>query len=356
MIRDAAPADLAAAKKLFSNFVEAASRSETLVGLHDSDADGVTAGVVWQLALERAGYSPVRVVPNRERNAWAEANRERVRAASPDRLFVMDLGSRDEPVVEGVPTCFVDHHRPEGIPEGATFISAYTWDPIPNTSLLVWELASAVAEVGDLDWIAAIGVLSDLGDRAPFEMLAAAKKRHTAKYLKEATALVNASRRASHYDPEAAARALLEHEGPHALVESPSRDVAILRAARAEVKSELDEAKKAAPVFSGNVALVRVSSPCQIHPLVAQIWRSRLPKYVVIVANDAYLPGRVNFSARSQGDVAALDLLRSIELPEGEGSYGNGHDHASGGSLPFARWNALLAELGFPPSVFAHEE
>jgi len=293
------------------------------------------------------------VVPDRERSPWTPANRARAAAAAPDALFVMDLGSRGEPVLEGVPTCFVDHHRPEGVPPGATLVSAYTWDPIPNTSLLTWELCAGVADVSDLDWVAAVGVLSDLGDRAPFDMLAAAKKKYTAKYLKEATALVNAARRASHYDPEAAARALLAHDDPKSLVLSASDDVASLRAAREEVKAALHEAKKGAPMFAGDVALLRMSSPCQVHPLIAQIWRTRLPKHVVIAANEGYLPGRVNFSARSGPGVSAIDLLRSVELSKGEGSYGNGHDQASGGSLPVGRWNELLAALGFPPSAFA---
>jgi len=162
------------------------------------------------------------------------------------------------------------------------------------------------------------------------------------------TALVNSARRAATFDPECAARVLLEHDSPGAIVTSASPDVETLRQARAEVNDEMARGKMAAPKFAGNVALVRVRSRCQIHPLIAQIWRSRLPsKYVVIVANDGYLPGRVNFSARSAGDASALKLLRSIELPEGEGSYAHGHDHATGGSLPPARWEALLDKLGF---------
>ena len=343
-----------AAREAFLRFVGEIPPGARLVALHDSDADGVTAGVVWQRAFERAGFASVsRVAPDRQRSARSAENRERVRAARPGRLFVLDLGSQPEPVLEGVPTCFVDHHRPEGWPPGDTLVSAYTWDPIPNTSLMVWELCSAVADVADLDWVAAIGALSDLGDKAPFALVAEAKKRYTAKYLREATTLVNAARRASRYDPEAAARALLSHPDPRSLVLSESADVEQLREARAEVKRELDEAKKAAPVFSGQVALVRTSSPCQVHPLIAQIWRTRLPKYVVIAANEGYLAGRVNFSARSAPGVSVLELLRAVEIPEGEGSYGHGHDQASGGSLPVERWNALLAALGFPESVFA---
>ena len=47
----------------------------------------------------------------------------------------------------------------------------------------------------------------------------------------------------------------------------------------------------------GDVALIRLHSPCQVHPLVARTWRDRLPRSIVIAANTGYLPGRVNFAA-----------------------------------------------------------
>ena len=343
-----------AARHAFNAFFDSLARGARTVALHDSDADGVTSGVVWQRAFERAGFAQVmRVVPDRERNAWTPANRERVRACAPQSLFVLDLGSQEEPIIENVPTCFIDHHRPEGVPPRATLISAYSWEPIPNTSLLVWTLCAKITDTSDLDWIAAIGTLSDLGDRAPFEMLAVAKRKYRIKYLKEATVLINAARRGSTYNPEVAARALLQHKDPHALVNSDTDEVQQLRFAREEVKAAMYEAKKAAPVFAGRVALVRMSSPCQIHPLIAQIWRTRLPNYIVIAANEGYLPNRVNFSARSAANVNVLDFLREIELREGEGYHGHGHDQASGGSLPIERWNELLAKLGFSSEVFA---
>ena len=84
-------------------------------------------------------------------------------------------------------------------------------------------------------------------------------------------------------------------------------------------------------------------SRCQIHPLIAQIWRSRLPsKYVVIVSNDGYLPGRVNFSARSASGVNLLEFLRSQNVNA------RGHDQATGASLSVEQWTEFLAKLGFP--------
>jgi ATP-dependent DNA ligase I len=344
---------LEAARDTFKVLVDRIQPDKSIVVLHDSDADGVTAGVVLHLALSRAGFENVKLVaPDRQRNAWTPANRERVIAAAPDSLFVLDLGSQSEPVIAGVPTCFIDHHRPEGVPPGDTLISAYTWEPIPNTSLLVWELCSSLTDVSDLDWIAAIGTVSDLGEKAPFEMLAVAKSRYTAKYLKEASALINSARRASQYNPEVAVRALLSHDNPRSLVNSNTDEVEQLRIARKEVQAAMEQAKKAAPVFSGNVALVRINSPCQIHPLIAQSWRTRLPKYIVMVANEGYIPGRVNFSVRTASGINVLDFLKNVDLSPGEGSYGHGHDSASGGSLPVERWNELLTSLGFETKAF----
>lgn len=326
----------------FASFVNATPRDARVLVFHDFDADGVTAGVVLQRTLERLGFTHIqRRAPGRERDAWSDANRALIAAAQPETLFVLDLGSRDEPLLDNVRTCLIDHHRPDGTPPGALLITAYLWDPIPNTSLLVYDLCAPLADIQDLDWIAAIGALSDVGERAPFPLLAAVKKRYAMSDLKEATALVNAARRAADYQPETAARALLAHASPRELVRSSSADVAALRAARVEVQREMAEAKKAAPKFAGNVALVRVRSRCQVHPVIAQIWRTRLPKYIVLVANDGYLPGRVNFSARSASGVNLIDFLRSHGLDA------RGHDQATGGSLPMNEWEALLSRLGF---------
>jgi single-stranded-DNA-specific exonuclease len=324
-------------------FLGATPLDARVLVFHDFDADGVTAAIVLQRTLERSGFTNVRRLPTmRERDAWSDANRARIAEARPHTLFVLDLGSRGEPLADGARCCIIDHHRPDGTPPGALLLTASHWDPIPNTSLLVYDLCAPLAEIEDLDWIAAIGALSDVGERAPFPLLASVRKRYAMSDLKEATALVNAARRASDFQPENAARALLGHATPRELVRSEFPEVAALRTAREEVRREMSEAKKAAPKFAGNVALIRVRSRCQVHPVIAQIWRTRLPKYIVIVANDGYLPGRVNFSARSSAGIDLIAFLRA------HGVDVRGHDQATGGSVTTEEWIELLTRLGFP--------
>ena len=55
-------------------------------------------------------------------------------------------------------------------------ITGYGWPLVPNTSWMCYEIALGKVEVEDLDWIAVIGTLSDLGEKAPWPLIAHAKK------------------------------------------------------------------------------------------------------------------------------------------------------------------------------------
>ncbi len=351
---------LGPAREAFAAFLRSVDPAARVVVFCHFDADGLAAGALLGRGLERLGFRDVRVVhSDRGESAFGEAARERLAPLRPDALIVADLGVDRAGVLPGVPTLYVDHHRPAGEPEGATVISGYGWDPIPASAWMAYDLLLPLADVADLDWIAAVGTLSDLGDRAPWPALSAAKKRHTAKWLREAVALVNAARRAREFDVATPLRLLLEVDGPRALAEDDARGADRLRAFRAEVAAELARARRAAPRFAagGPFALLHLDSPCQIHPLIAQQWRGRLPKFAVLAANRGYLPGVVAFSMRTaRPDLVLPAILRSVDLgPHGAGpSYGNGHDQASGGHLPPEAFNRLVDALGFDAT--AHVE
>jgi single-stranded-DNA-specific exonuclease len=349
-----APA-VATAIAAFERFLGGLDPVAPLTILCHSDADGLASGAVLQRGLARRGHARIAtLVTGRGENAWGAAVRERLAATAPAALIVADLGSRAAPLLPGVPTLLIDHHRPEGTPDGATLISAYDWEAIPNTSLLAFWLVAAGIPADDLLWIAAVGTLSDLGDDAPFAIIPTAKRAYTAKWLREATALVNAARRAPAMDTATALAALLGSASPRALADpATSPAVATLQRYRDEVNAALAEAGRQAPLFSGEVALIRIDTPCQIHPLIAQRWRGRLPGYIVICVNSGYVPGRVSFSARTASGRNLLDFLAAAR-PAGleAAEYGHGHDQASGGALPDADWNRFLAGLGFPERAF----
>jgi single-stranded DNA-specific DHH superfamily exonuclease len=356
-VESARPPEFAAALAAFRGFLLGLDPNAPTVVLCHSDADGVAAGAILYRTLQRLRFSSLSIlVTGKGASAYTPQTKLRVAAAHPVALFVLDLGCLQEPVLPGVPTCFIDHHRPLGVPPGGVLISSYTWQPIPNAALLVYWLCSEVTPSEDMLWVAAIGTMSDLGYKAPFAVISQAKKIYKAKWLREATTLVNAGRRSATGDAETALRAILTAQHPRDIAEGASAEARQLAEYRREVNAALAEAKRYAPKFSGQVALVRVHSPYQVHPLVAQIWRTRLPKYMVLVGNEGYVPNYVAFSMRTASEVNLLDVLSGVEVDVAEGHFGYGHDQASGGLLPTASWNKLLQHLRFPPDVWAATE
>ena len=136
-------------------------------------------------------------------------------------------------------------------------------------------------------------------------------------------------------------------------------DTAALHAAKAEVAAALAAARKAAPKFSrryreqlgADLVALRMSSPCQVHPLVAQTWRGRFPKSIVMGVNFGFRPGYVHFSARGPRGVNVIAFLREHAPPGADQGYGNGHEQASGGAVPSEAWDAFAEDLGFGPEM-----
>lgn len=355
------PDFVAASRARFARFVENARSAVTtangLLVLCHSDADGLAAGAILTTVLRRAGLPRVDVIATgKGGSAWSDETAALLTARQPGALIVTDLGVREEPVWDGPPPLFIDHHRPSGLPWSAaeTVVTGYGVEPTPTSGILALACAGGLAGVNadDLDWIAAVSALSDLGDKAPFAIIAAAKKRYGAGVLRDTVTLLNAPRRSASGDASAALELLLAAGGPRDIAKGEGPLVDSLRRDKEEVNAAYNEAKKASPRFAKEAAAIRIHTPCQVHPLVAQIWRTRLPKFIVMGVNTGYRPGWVHFSARCGKDKNLLDFFRA-HRPAGADSktYGNGHDQAGGGALPTAVWNEFARELGFGPDM-----
>jgi single-stranded-DNA-specific exonuclease len=310
------------------------------------DADGLSAAAILSRALDRAGRPvDVRVIGKGE-NPWSPVLRDALEARRPGGLLVTDLGVRKGDILPGAPTVLIDHHVPTGTPGEAVVISGDGWTPEPTSSLLAFWCAEALGPADDLLWLAALGLIGDMAD-GDFPELAEAQTRHGKTALRDAASLVNAPRRTASADAAPALALLLKCGSPKELLKGAHPETAILRAAKAEVAAALEGAKRAPPKVRGELALIRLSSPCQVHPLVAQAWRGRLRDKIVLAANTGYRPGWIHFAART---ATGADLIRFLaeHRPSGAGEeYGSGHAQATGGALRPADWNEFAARIGF---------
>lgn len=177
-------------------------------------------------------------------------------------------------------------------------------------------------------------------------------KRYTCRRLNDAVSLINAPRRTAAYNVSAAWEALIQATGPAHLLANKA-----LLAARAELNPEVERWTHVPPKFSsdGRVAVLRMKSMAQVHPVIATRW-----------ANEGYLEGKVNFSCRvakcvrerggGRGEINIIELLNVIvETAEDQSlrerlgeSFARGHKEASGGVVPTKGFEKMmeLMEVG----------
>lgn len=332
-----------------ASLVELGQQRACVIVAPHGDVDGLSAGLLTVRALERLGAQPIVCLPSKGEHVHSPSMRARLMGLRGDALIVLDMGSRAGPIVPGLPTIVIDHHDARERPDGAVFVTAAGREPVAPTALIAYLLWSPLVTLDDVGWLALLGTQGDLGERHPFtELLAPIAARYKKTHVKDAIALLNAARRSGRYRAELAWNVLNAATGPVDIARGSLDGIAELEQCRAEVKAEVERVARVAPRIANDVAVIRFSSPAQVHPLIATRWAGRLAPKIVIAANDGYLPGRVNFAVRGGGDVDLLAFLRGLPLEGVEGEFANGHPRATGGSIAPDDFSRLLHVLARP--------
>ncbi|CAK4030635.1 Hypothetical predicted protein [Lecanosticta acicola] len=317
--------------------VECANAQKHVVIVPDKDADGLTAGAILRHTLVFLGLSKDLIhvhLLSKGNTVHSEDERRKLASHAPAFVFVVDHGSRaGPPLVDGDHTGLViDHHHatPDDFPAGCEHVTACESPPVATSSLLTWELCEPLHPevVSRCDWLCIVGTHGDLGNTLkwshPFPDMQATLKKYTKKTLNDVVSLINAPRRTASYDVKSAWDALCDTLEPASILKNPR-----LLAARAEVNAEVERCTHTAPKFSadGKVAVFRIQSEAQVHPVIATRWAGHLQSKaleMILVANESYLPGKVNFSCRiprcARSRDPPVDIIKNLKayasLPE----------------------------------------
>ena len=301
-------------------------------------------------ALERGGRRARLLWPEKGEAAWGEAMAARLAEAAPGAVLATGVGAPSA-APGGLPTLAIDRRAIVDAASGVVAISGAGWQPPPSTSSMAYWLAQAVADVRGFDWVAALGAMAALGDRAELPLVVDAKRAYGANWLREALLLLRAAQRAATPETAAAVTLLRRARDPEDFVTSPRPARDRLLAARAEVEAAIEAVRAVEPVAAAPVTLLRVGSPCHVQAVLAHIWASRRPDAPALVGNDGYLPGRVAFAAEGAEDDwparfrAALPAGATLEPADDDAA-------AIGGHIGVEDWRRLLARLGAPAGAW----
>jgi single-stranded-DNA-specific exonuclease len=338
---------------IFANAAQAFERSKPVWILGHNDADGLSATALFARAFLATGWAVRTRILGRGESPWSEDMRTELADEPAGGLVITDLGVREGLPKPGVPTIVVDHHVRGHSPISATVISGYGQDPVPTSSLLAYWCVGSIADAEAWLWLAAVGLIGDMAEKAGFSEMEAARWFGVTA-LRDATALVNAPRRSASGDAAPALALFMAADGPKDLLSGNRPEAAVLQAARAEVKRELEVARRVGPAIRGNVALILFGSATQIHPLITQQWCGRLRDKIVMAANTGYRLGWVHFAIRSAEDRDLVAFLAEHRPPGADEMYGSRHRQATGGALRPRSWNGFITGLGFGPTATVH--
>ncbi|EXJ86821.1 hypothetical protein A1O3_03775 [Capronia epimyces CBS 606.96] len=348
----------------------AASGKKALI-VPDKDADGLSSGVIMHRTLTALGLDPTLIdvhLVQKGSNVHVEPERAAMARKNPDYIFVLDQGSMAAPpVVDSLATksLIIDHHLSDLFPERAQVVSACHYPPVSTTSLLTYEICKTLApEIASSGaYLACIGTHGDLGNTLkwapPFPDMKDTFKMYTKKSINDAVSLINAPRRTAKYDVITAWTALLNSTDPKDLLSNGR-----LQTARVEINAEVELNTHTPPKFSadGRIAVLRIHTPAQVHPVIATRWAGHLNSKaleIVVCANSGYLPGMVNFSCRiarcaraRDPPVNIIDSLKAAAALSTDGlvdrlgeSFARGHKEASGGVVPVDAFEELMLLL-----------
>jgi hypothetical protein len=360
--------------------ISAKSNKKTLI-VPDKDADGLSSGAILRHTLILLGLREDLIdvhVLSKGNNVHSPSERALMEAYNPAYIFVLDQGSRQSPPLVSDPdvcSLVIDHHHatPADFPERSAHVTACMSPPVATSSLLTYLLCLPLhSSVHDLTaWLAIVGTHGDLGTTLkwlpPFPDMAEPLKRYKKKVLNDVVSYINAPRRTATYDVRSAWDALATTSEPASVLTNPR-----LLAARQEVNAEVERCTHAAPKFSadGKVAVFRIRSEAQVHPVIATRWAGHLKSNaleIVMVANEGYLPGKVNFSCRvarcARGREEEVNIIQSLRayasLPDKDGendgedtrplllervgdNFARGHVQASGGIVDVEDFEELV--------------
>lgn len=353
-----------------SNLYSAANGKKTLI-VPDKDADGLSSGVIMYRTLVKLGLDPSLIevhLVEKGSNIHTESERKAMAAKNPAYIIVLDQGSVAAPPLIDSPSAkslIIDHHLSDAFPLNTKIVSACHYPPVSTSSLLTYEICKSLSKdlATECAYLACIGTHGDLGNtlkwQPPFPDMSETFKTHTKKSINDAVSLINAPRRTAKYDVITAWNALLGSTDPKTLLNNGR-----LQSARAEINNEVELNTHTPPKFSGDgrIAVLRINTPAQVHPVIATRWAGYLNSKaleIVVCANSGYLPGMVNFSCRiarcARSREPPVNIIESLKAAAdlstdglrdrlGE-SFARGHKEASGGVVPVEAFEELMKLL-----------
>ena len=155
----------------FKTFIDGIAPLDRIAVIHHTDCDGICSGFVTNKALERLGHEPVLMVAMSVRDIHSSLVRllkkHRITKTISVDLVLDQLPDTVKQASEVSDILVIDHHKVyKKIQSEKVIVIKHTHLGIEKytpASRLAYDLFSELVDIRDLKWIAAAGVINDIG-------------------------------------------------------------------------------------------------------------------------------------------------------------------------------------------------
>ena len=327
-------------EKIFSEI----KKDDKITILTHVDSDGVSSGAILFKILHSLNFKNFNVVfPYKGENGYSEGVKKRIKEKEPSTLFILDLGSYKTVFDNINKIIIIDHHKPEGVPDNGFLFSSFPPPPYISSSYLAFLIFNYL-NLKPKDYIGLIGEVGDYGTDIDVPLIKELFKKYKKKDISYISSLINSARRVKEFDIDLAFKYLIESEDFSDLFYN-SEYKNKLEFYKEIIKKDIDRWKRVKPKFIKQIAIIEINSENLIHPIIAQIWKNILDKYIVICANFGYIENKVSFSMRTSLNISLLEFLRNFLEPSIEEDLGFGHERATGGIVSIEKWNEFISKI-----------
>jgi single-stranded DNA-specific DHH superfamily exonuclease len=329
-------------KKRFSQFIKNIKETDQLAVLYDSDADGICSAVITIRSLEKLGFKVERYIPcshsNFNKTRLKELNKEGV-----NKIIILDFAGDqygDELVNEVSvfdAVLLVDHHKiyTDINSDKIIFIkSQYLRSDLDGsnycTSKMIFDLFAGIQDISDLDWLAGIGLTTDLSDRPWQDFLKKVYKKYDLNHSKliDIGNVIDAGKQIVPPQIEHALQVVLEAKKPRDILKSPFSKIA--KKLHNEVEFWINKFEEKAE-NKGDVWLYEIDPSASIGSVISTILALKYPDYVILVTR--HRNSWVSINARNHSAKRPVNNLLEKAVKGLKGANAGGHKPAAGAAV-----------------------
>ncbi|MBW3004386.1 hypothetical protein KY310_00955 [Candidatus Woesearchaeota archaeon] len=182
----------------FKRFVNSITPKDRIAVIHHTDPDGVCSGVIISKVVERVRGKKIDLRLNQKGNVHVITPKtfNLLKSKKINKLILTDLGADENPkylkkMEEFADVLLIDHHKIYNnlSSKKTVFIKPQLFcsiDPARYaTAKMCYDLGGLVADVSDLDWLAAVGSVGDIATKPWASWLNRVFKRYKIKKQKD---------------------------------------------------------------------------------------------------------------------------------------------------------------------------